>query len=174
MIRPKARAALRRWRDVLIGLALIALGLWWIAGTGLIVWAGGAVAALGGAVLLAGVQRLRFDRGEDGPGIVSVDERRIAYMGPLSGGAVALDELRRLDLDPTARPDPVWVMTGPDAVLHVPVTARGSDALLGAFAALPGLETGRMLGELSRGGDAAVTIWERPSERAARSAYRLH
>ena len=174
MIRGEARAALRRWREPLAGAALVALGLWWAAGTGLLVWAGAAVALLGGLILLTGVQRLRFDRGGDGPGVVSVDERRIVYMGPLTGGAVALDDLRRLDLDPTAHPDPVWVMTGPDEALHVPVTARGADALLGAFAALPGLETGRLLSELSRGGRAAVTVWERPSERAARAAITHH
>lgn len=174
MIRPAARDALIRWREPLIGGALLALGVWWILGTGLLVWAGAAVAALGAVVLLTGLQRVRFDRGADGPGVVRVDERRILYMGPLDGGTVALDELRRLDLDPAAHPAPVWVMTGPEGALHVPVTARGADALLGAFAALPGLETGRLLHELSRGGEAAVTVWERPSERAARAAITHH
>ena len=174
MIRPAARDALVRWREPLIGAALVALGTWWALGTGILVWVGAAVAALGAAVLLTGVQRIRFDRGADGPGVVRVDERRIVYMGPLRGGTVALDELRRLDLDPTAAPDPTWVMTAPEGVLHVPVTARGADALLGAFAALPGLETGRLLHELSRGGEAAVTVWERPSEQAARGAITHH
>ncbi len=174
MIRPAARAALRRWRDVIVGGALVALGLWWASGVGLIVWVGGATLILGAAILLAGVQRLRFDRGADGPGVVRVDERRIVYMGPLDGGALALDDLRRLDLDPSARPGPVWVMTGPEGALHVPVSAAGADALLGAFAALPGLETGRLLNELTRGGRAAVTLWERPSERAARAALTHH
>ncbi len=174
MIRPAVRAALVRWRDVIAGAALILLGLWWASGAGPIVGAGAGAAALGAAILLTGVQRLRFDRGGEGPGVVRVDERRIVYMGPLDGGTLALDELRRLDLDPTARPDPVWVMTGPEGALHVPVTARGADALLGAFAALPGLATGRLLHELSRGGEAQVTVWERPSERDARAALRLH
>ena len=170
MIRPVVRDAARRWREPLIGGALVALGLWWALGTGLLVWIGAAVAALGAAILLTGVQRVRFDRGADGPGVVRVDERRIVYMGPVTGGTVALDDLRRLDLDPAGEPDPVWVMTGPEDALRVPVTARGADGLLGAFAALPGLETGRLLHELSRGGEAAVTVWERPAERATRAA----
>ena len=174
MIRPAVRDAVRRWREPLIGGALVALGLWWAMGTGLLAWVGAAIAALGAVLLLTGVQRVRFDRGADGPGIVRVDERRIVYMGPLDGGTLALDELRRLDLDPTAHPGPVWVMKGLDGALRVPVDARGADGLLGAFAALPGLETGRLLHELSRGGEAAVTVWERPSERAARAAITHH
>lgn len=32
--RPEAKAALWRWREVLVALGLAALGIWWIAGPG--------------------------------------------------------------------------------------------------------------------------------------------
>ena len=175
MVRPELIEQARRWREALAGAALALAGMWLASGTGILPFIGGAMAAVGAALVWLSVQRARFGRGAgSGPGVVTVDERRVTYMGPLDGGTVALGELRRLDLDPTARPDPVWVLSSPDAVLHVPVTALGAEALLDLFAALPGLRTGRMLAELESGGDAVVAIWERPDEAAARRRLTLH
>ena len=43
MIRPGARAALSQWREALIGLAVLALGVYWgfFTGGGLLHWIGG-------------------------------------------------------------------------------------------------------------------------------------
>ena len=175
MIRPELIELAKRWREALIGVGLVVLGFWWATGTGAMPFLGGASAVVGAALIWLSIQRARFDRGVgDGPGVVTVDERRVTYMGPLDGGTVALGELRRLDLDPTARPDPVWVLVGPESTLHVPITALGAEALLDLFAALPGLRTGRMLAELEGGGDAVVAIWERPDEAARRRRLTLH
>ena len=62
------------------------------------------LALLGAALLWVGWQRKRFGRGGGGPGIVLVDERRLTYWGPLSGGTADMDDLRRLDLDATGDP----------------------------------------------------------------------
>ena len=44
-VRPEARASIWRWRETLMGTAILALGLWWMLGTpGLLQWIGGAVA----------------------------------------------------------------------------------------------------------------------------------
>ncbi|PRY93597.1 hypothetical protein BCF33_2477 [Hasllibacter halocynthiae] len=174
MIRPELRDALRRWREVLAGAALAVLGLWMTAGIDTARWLGFAVALGGGALAVAGLRLGRFRRGGEGPGIVSVDERRIAYMGPLTGGTAAVDGIRRLDLDPSARPDPAWVVTTRDGALHIPVTAKGADALYDAFAALPGIDTGRMLAELDKRDGAAVAIWEHPDEARARRRLPAH
>ena len=175
MIRPELLELARRWREALIGAGLVLLGLWWAGGTGLMPFLGGATAVVGAALVWLSVQRERFRRRVgQGPGVVTVDERRVTYMGPLDGGTIALGDLRRLDLDPTAYPDPVWVLTAPDATLRVPITALGADALLDLFAALPGLRTGRMLAELEGGGSAVVAIWERPDEAAERRRLTLH
>ena len=163
MIRPELRDAMIRHREGLAGLALIALGLWWASGTGLLPWIGWLVTLVGGAIAYTGLQRARFRRVEDGPGVVKVTEGRVAYMGPLDGGTVDLADLDTLTLDPASRP-PVWRLATPEAELAVPVSALGSDTLFDAFARLPGLDTGRMLAELERG-EREVVVWSRPRER---------
>lgn len=174
MIRPELRAAVLRWREAFWGASLIALGLSAAANIGTAPWVGLVMVIAGIALAATGLRLGRFRRGGDGPGIVTVDERRIVYMGPLTGGTVAVDGIRRLDLDPAARPEPVWVVTTADEALRIPVTARGADALYDAFAVLPGIDTDRMLRELSRRGGTAVAIWEHPDEAAARARLPAH
>ncbi|MBB93678.1 MAG: hypothetical protein CML68_03595 [Rhodobacteraceae bacterium] len=172
-IRPEARAALMRWREVLIGAALAALGLSWAMGPGgLLGWIGWALALAGAALAVTGLRRMRFRQGTDGPGVVQVDEGKIAYFGPLDGGAVAASELERLILDPTDQP-PCWVLEQPGSpALHIPVNAAGSEALFDAFGALPGLDTRRLLSHLDRKAPMPVVVWERRTARPPN--YRLH
>ena len=162
------------WREALIGVGLVLLGLWMAAGIGSVRWLGWLVVLAGAGLAVAGWRLGRFRVTGEGPGIVTVDERRITYMGPLTGGAVAVAGIRRLDLDPSAKPDPVWAITTEEGVLHIPVTAKGADALYDAFAALPGIDTGRMLRELDKRDGAAVAIWEHPGEAAARARLPRH
>lgn len=161
-IRPEAQAALWRWRDVLAGLAALALGAWLALGAGgLLAWFGVPLTAGGGALVVIGLQRARFRAGAGGPGMVQVDEGQIAYFGPLEGGVVAASELERLTLDPAQHP-PTWVLDRPgQPPLHIPVNAEGAEALFDAFAALPGLRTERMLAELNGRARHPVVIWER-------------
>ena len=161
MIRPRIAAAAKRWREALAGAGLVVLGLWWMASTGLLVWVGGAVAALGAVVAFTGVQRARFEGGGQGPGIARVDEGRVLYMGPRDGGSADLAGLRAVTLDPAGSDGPTWVLDGPEA-LRVPAAALGADALLDAFAALPGFDTSRAVAALRRPGASAVTIWRAP------------
>ena len=162
-LRPEARAALWRWREVLAGGAVLGLGLWWaLASFGIMVWIGAAVAALGGMILFTGVQRLRFARGGGGAGVVEVSERRIAYLGPLTGGVVDLDDLARLDLDGRGRPAHWRLVPLAGESLLIPVDAAGADALFDSFAALPGLRTERMLEHMNTPPQGSVVIWQRP------------
>ncbi len=165
-LRPEAMAAVFRWREVLIALVLALIGLnWALRSFGMLSWLGWAILAIAIALLIAGLQRLRFRRGQGGPGVVQVDERQITYFGPLSGGVVALSELRELQLDPTCTP-PVWrlIQPGQDA-LDIPVNAEGSDALFDAFAVLPGIRTENMLAQLRADADHPVVIWHQPAAR---------
>lgn len=166
--RPEAKAALWRWREVLLGAALALLGLWWSLGPGGLLAVPGWALVLGGAALgFVGVQRGRFRGAGDGPGAVQVDEGQIAYFGPLTGGVVALNALERLTLDATLRPAH-WRLEAPgQAPVMIPVNAAGSDALFDAFARLPGLRTERMLAELRAGKPHATVIWERTPLRLA-------
>ncbi len=161
-IRPEARAALLRWRELLAAIPLAVLGISWAIGPGgLLGWVGWAVIAAAAALAVVGVQRARFRMGGGGPGVVRIDEGRIAYFGPLTGGAVATSELERLVLNPVGKPAH-WVLQQPgQPVLEIPITAEGAEALFDAYAALPGFNTQRMLGELRNPGLHPVVIWER-------------
>ncbi|GAA6163670.1 hypothetical protein NBRC116590_13740 [Pelagimonas sp. KU-00592-HH] len=160
-IRPEASAFVDRWREVMIGIVVVALGIYWASGFGLLKWVGIVVILIGAALLVAGVQRARFRMGKGGPGVVQVDERQITYFGPLDGGAVAIDEMMGLSLEAHSVP-PVWVLRQPgQADLRIPVNAEGSDALFDAFAALPGIRTERMLAQLKSKPDHPVVIWSK-------------
>lgn len=174
MIRPAAAAAIKRWQEALIGLAVIALGLYWalFTGGGLLHWIGYVVIAIGVALTVTGIQRARFRTGDGGPGVVQIVERRISYFGPLSGGIVDLDALEALSLDPTSKPA-VWLLMAPGQPrLEIPLTAKGADQLFDAFATLPGIRTEHMLRQMQEGAVHSVVIWRAPSVRDA--ARRLH
>ena len=172
-IRPEARVAIWRWRELIVAALMLLVGLKWaFTSYGVTEVTGWALVVSGLVVAVVGAQRLRFRLGADGPGVVRVDEGQIAYFGPLTGGAVATSELLRLRLDHPAKP-PHWVLEQEgQAPLEIPVNAAGHEALFDVFAALPGLRTERMLSELRRNGPHQVVIWERAPLRPAHQ--RLH
>ncbi|WP_163848952.1 hypothetical protein [Pseudooceanicola aestuarii] len=171
-VRPEARAALMKWREALAGGVVALLGLYWTLGSfGLLRWIGAVLLLVAGALIVAGVQRARFRTDGGGPGVVRVDEGQIAYFGPLDGGVVALSEVSRLAVDPSAYP-PGWSLSQagqPD--LFIPFNAEGSEALFDVFAALPGLKTETLLTHMQRYRERppphTIVIWER-------AALRLH
>lgn len=162
-LRPQARATLWRWRETIAGAGLVALGLWWTFASFGIVRALGVVLTIGAVILvIAGVQRARFRIGGDGPGIVQVAERRLAYMGPLNGGQMDIADLIRLELDPTAYPSATWVLTEiGGGHLSIPVNAQNADALFDLFSSLRGIQTPALLAALSDAPATRVTVWEK-------------
>ncbi|EBA15113.1 hypothetical protein RSK20926_04497 [Roseobacter sp. SK209-2-6] len=172
-IRPEARLALWRWRELIVAALMLLIGLnWAFTSFGVTKATGWALIVIGVIIAVIGAQRLRFRLGAGGPGVVRVDEGQIAYFGPLTGGAIATSELERLRLDPTAKPAH-WVLEQDgQAPLAIPVNAEGHEVLFDVFAALPGLKTERMLSELRRGGAHQVVIWERTPSRPP--LHRLH
>lgn len=161
-IRPQASAAILRWREVLVGLAVLATGAWWAFGLrGPLAWIGWVVMLAGAALVFAGIQRARFRSTGRGPGIVRVTEGQIAYFGPLDGGAVALSEITRLSLLSDAKPAH-WVLSQPGQPdLYIPLTAEGADALFDAFTSLPGIGTEKMLAAMRAPSRRLVVIWQR-------------
>ena len=172
-VRPAARAALWRWREVAAGGALAALGLWWVlAGIGIVFWLGWVLIAAAAAVAVAGLQRARFRGGGGGPGVVAVDEGLIAYFGPRTGGAVALSEVTALALD--ADPPRCWILSQPGQPdLAIPLDATGAEALFDAFAALPGLRGGALLAAMRDATGGVRVLWARDDARLPGRA-RLH
>ncbi|WP_106746344.1 hypothetical protein [Yoonia maritima] len=162
-LRPEVRAFLWRWRDTLIGIGLIVLGLWWgLRAFGAVQWLGYLVVLIGVVLAAAGVQRARFRQDGVGAGVVQINERRLSYYGPLDGGVIDVADLTKLELDPSAHPNPNWVLTGVGGQnLSIPINATGAEALFDVFAGLPGIKTGDMLDVLSRTPDARVTVWAR-------------
>lgn len=160
-LRPEVAAALHRWREVLAGLGVVAGG-GWIAALGGPFWQGlGALVALAGLGLaLGGLRRLRFRPAVLAPGVVRMVEGQIAYFGPETGGFAALTEVQSLRLEP--RPQGrVWVLEQPDGPLEIPVAAAGAEVLVDWFAALPGIEMGRLHAALGRPAPGPQLLWRR-------------
>ena len=163
MIRPEIRTALWRWREVLVGAVFLAVGLRWaLTSFGAVFLIGAGFAALGAALVFAGIQRGRFRAGGGGAGVVDVDERQITYFGPFGGGAIAVDDLRELAVDGAGN----WLLSdlGGQSLL-IPMTAEGTDSLFDAFSALPGL-SGADLVAAAQGSDNAYTVvWSKAHNR---------
>lgn len=170
-MRPEAREALWRAREALAGLALLLLALWLgLTAFGLLRWVAGGLGLLGLALAWTGVQRWRFSPQGRGPGVVEVDERRLVYWGPLSGGAMDLDDLLRLEFDPTGRPGH-WVMTSlRGETLAVPANAEGAEGLLDLFSALPGLRAEALVAAV--GTREPVVVWQKANVLAFPGAER--
>ena len=166
-IRPEARAALWRWREVISGALLVFLGSYWFFGAGGLLTIVGAAAGLTGAALVfLGLQRGRFRGKQGGIGSVDIDEGQVTYFGPMTGGAVALRDMTELALLRTGV-TLHWRLSTQETQLFIPADAYGSDALFDAFTALPGLRTEKMLAVLSNDEAHDTVIWRRSSARDA-------
>ena len=162
-LRPEAKAQLWRFRDVIAGAGVALLGLYWgMTRFGILSWIGWLMLVGGAVWTLGGFQRALFRQGEDGPGVVQIRERRLAYFGPLDGGVLDVDDLMHLEIDPTSYPSPCWILTGRDGQrLSIPVDAAGAEDLFDVFAGLPNIKTATVLDVLSRTPAARVTVWQR-------------
>lgn len=171
MIRPDAALLLRRWGEALAGGGAILLGLWLFLGArGLPAVMGGALVAIGAVLLASGVRRARFATDVASPGLVEVDEGRITYLGPVMGGSVEIDDVEAVTFRRTATGEAFWRIAhaaGPS--LAIPEGAAGSERLLDALVALPGLAPGAMVRAVRRPGPVTVVVWRRvaPEDRRA-------
>lgn len=163
-IRTEAKATMWRFRDVIGGAVVLCLGGWMVwQGFGFVPWLGVITMALGVALFVTGLQRARFRQGDDGPGVVQITERRLAYFGPLQGGVMDIEDVSMLAFDPSGHPAPYWVLTGPEnREIAVPITAKGAEALFDTFAVLPGMRTDKLLAVLNTLPAEKVVIWSRP------------
>ncbi|OZA04690.1 MAG: hypothetical protein B7Y02_16195 [Rhodobacterales bacterium 17-64-5] len=148
-IRPEVAAGLFRWREVIAAASAAAVALWLVSRGGVVLVALGLgllAFALPWAVMAW--RRLRFQQGGSAPGIVTVTEAQIAYLGPRVGGFVGLPDLAEVHLL-TLRGRRVWQLRQTNGTtLHIPVEAAGADALFDAFATLPGLDTAALVAAL--------------------------
>jgi hypothetical protein len=161
--RPEVRQFFWRWREVLLAGVVIVLGLWWaLGGVGITVGLGYIFVLIGIGWAVAGLQRTRFAQDGEGPGVVQITERRLAYFGPLDGGVIDVEDLTMLELDPASHPEPSWVLTGVGGQrIAIPINAAGSEGLFDVFAALPGIKTEIVLDVLSRTPNARIIVWSK-------------
>lgn len=160
MIRPEVKTLLYRWREVFFAIGAAGIGIYWGLTTfGILAWLGWAVAGFGGAMAIVGWQKIRFASSELGPGVVTLDERRIIYMGPKEGGVADLDLVVQLELTVAS----IWRLVNRDGnVLEIPANAQGADALFDVFAALPGAKTSDILKIMAMPRRATMTVWLAP------------
>lgn len=161
--RPEAKAALARWREVLVAAVIVALGLWIAARPGgmIVTGFGYVLIGLGAVAMVPAVRRARFFTGGDGPGVVQIDEGRILFMGPETGGAMALDDLSVLSMRCDRDGKSAWVLADATQLLVIPVDASGADALFDAFAALPGLNVDRLIAAVQSRTHGSQRLWVR-------------
>lgn len=170
-LRPEAITVLLRWREAIIGGAVIAGGLYGAAAAmGITFYLSLLALPIGAALVWEGVYRARLPEGGYGPGVVEVDERQITFFGPRGGGAVSVDALTRVEIVMTDRgafaDDLFWVLHVDDAPpLTIPGDAVGAGQLYDALLALPGLDPGRILAATRDPTPRTSVIWRR---RAAR------
>lgn len=161
LIRPELAARLHRAREAIGAGLTAALGLW-IATRGgwLLAAIGGGVMVVAAGLFIMAVQRLRFARPAQGPGMVEVDEGQIGWFGPGIGGFVSLAELSELGLV-TVQGLRVWRFRQTDGqLLLIPVDAQGAERIYDALTALPGIDGARLLAALDSPGDTPI-IWRR-------------
>lgn len=175
MIRPDARDWLWQRREVIAAMILGVLGLWLMRlGGWVLMPAGALVLALGAALGLSALRRLRFAQDVAAPGMVEVDEGQVGYLGPAFGGYVALPDLTELRLV-TIHRRRLWRLKQADGqALLIPVDAAGADRLFDVFASLPGMDTAALVAALGAPLHQPVNenrvIWRRNRPSLARAA----
>ncbi len=171
MIRPEARVFLWRWREVAVGVAVSALGLYWAMTTfGFLLYVSFALILGGLAIIVIGIRRARFPARGGGAGLVEVDERQITYFGPTGGAAISIDALVRVEVETTgqngAGADLWWVFYGNGtAPLRVPGNAEGVASLFDALAALPGVNYQAATAAATAAGPNVFAIWSKERRR---------
>lgn len=161
--RPEAIAAVTRWREVIVAGVIIALGVWIALPPGgmIVTGFGYVLIGLGAVAMVPAVRRARFITGGQGPGVVQIDEGRILFMGPETGGAMALDDLSVLSVRRDRDGSTAWVLADASQLLVIPMDASGADALFDAFAALPGLHIDRVIAAVQSRTQGSQRLWAR-------------
>ncbi|KAJ54050.1 hypothetical protein ACMU_03920 [Actibacterium mucosum KCTC 23349] len=171
LIRPEVTEALVRWREVILGVAIVVFGLWLFNLGGVFYPVVGFFAGLLGVGLaIAAWRRMRFPGGGGGLGVVEVDERQITYFAPQGGGAVSIDTLARVEIHTNNagpfQPDLFWVFhSDGEPMLTIPGGAKGIEALFDALSALPGANYAAATEAAGSTEQALFVIWQKERSR---------
>jgi hypothetical protein len=180
-LRPEATAALLQWRDVILGLGLVILGMWLGLGASGLVWFFAvAIVAIGAALAWTGGQRARIRRREGGRGVVELDERQLSFLDAGSGAVVALSDVTRIEIEITGtssrtgsgtsiststdqgQGDMFWIFTRPgESAARIPASAVGSDKMIDALAGFPGANYENVIKASGTSDAGLFVIWQK-------------
>jgi hypothetical protein len=166
-IRPPLTAHTKKWWEAYFVGAVLLFGFWiFLRGTitlNLVYQALGLVISLFGILLLrTTIQRIRFRRAQQAPGMVDVNEREISYFGPMHGKTISLESLQKIELRESEAYAAIWVLHNTEGdPLIVPTTAKGSDHLFDAFTGLSGVKMDVLVTALNSVPVQSQVIWER-------------
>ena len=165
LIRPELAQWLAPRREAAAAIALTLLGAWVISRGGwFFLGLGAGLLALGLGWVRGSLRRLAFRRDVSAPGVLELDEGEIRYFAARAlGGSVALRDLAEIRLIRLNGHDHWRLKTRDGQALLVPTEAKGAEQLADAFAALPGLDMGRVSAALGqRGGPSLRVVWTAP------------
>jgi hypothetical protein len=167
-LRVEAIATLTKWREAIIGGAILLGSLSFVSGAvGAQKGFALAGAFIGAALFIEGVRRARFPRDGGGVGVVEVDEHEITFLSPHGGGTVSIDELvhvavRTNDLGPMAS-DFFWEFSDAQGqTLVIPGDAENASVLFDALTALPGADYEAVIAASGSTDVGVFEVWKAP------------
>lgn len=174
MIRAEVQDLFWRYFEVLVGLAVIVMGVMIFNLHGLL-WQGiGVVFVVAGlGISWTAWRRTQLaSKTHDGPGVVEVDERQITYFAPLGGGAVSINDLARVTIltndQGPMREDVHWLLEeNGGSKLLIPNSAEGAVQLFDALSPLKGVDFEAAIRAMGSTVNDSFVIW-------AKEPARLH
>lgn len=164
MIRPELIQRFRPGTELASALAALVFGLWVFSLGGWLFWPLGVLIAAIAAIWANDARRrMRFLKGQDGIGLVELDEGAIRYLSPhrFLGGEIALRDLTEIRLLRLNGQSHWRLKNASGEALLIPVDAAGAHRLADAFASLPGLDMGRVSKSLAPDSPNLQTVWTR-------------
>jgi hypothetical protein len=182
--RPEAKRLVLRWAEsaALAGAFgfIVLYILFWGGFAGWVKWTLGLSVGLVGIWLTRSAILSALSAQDVGaPGLVTIDERRIAYFGPHIGGVISLNDIHTIEIATQApeywQYEAQWILrwSETEGALVIPASAEGASGLVDAFAALPGFAPTRALAALASGPGRTITIWRRPGSSAPSTLEQL-
>ncbi|MEL6678559.1 MAG: hypothetical protein AAFQ51_07625 [Pseudomonadota bacterium] len=161
-IRPEVANVIWRYREPIIWVPVMLCSLWMLMNAKGVLMLGlcAVLYAVSTAFLLVSVQRVRFRSTAEAAGVVVIDEKRVGYFGPVTGGSLEMDDLDELELI-MADNEPQWRLTDKSGqCITVPTGAKGADGLFDLFTALPGFSMDAALRALEARSEVNVSLWK--------------
>jgi hypothetical protein len=168
-VRPELVERLRPWREALLWGAVLAVGVLFVmrgiqSGGVLLVAFGLVLSVAGGGLVVTERRRRRMQGQAPDEGVVTIEEARIGYFGPRSGGFLDLDALERVEIL-TDGQRPTWRLVGQgEDALRIPIGARGAEGIYDALAAFASLDEEALHAALATRRPGRFPVWVRAEE----------